>query len=340
MRGVMLNQRRVAPTEPKHLAAAIFGLALASGCSLMLDPVTSEIDGAVGADADSDADTDSDSDADSDSDTDSDSDADSDADADSDSDAEAHSDADSDPDPDVAPPCAPVGHDEDFDIVDDGCDLCPTVADPGQRDADRDGLGDICEWPGSPGTLDEVVWFDAFAPIDVGSYAATGAATWTAGGDSVEAEAWGDLVDASGNLILEGHVLSPPYAVEATVDATTLGPNSWSGVVFAVPESGALDSRTFVFCTYAYGGSVQVWGFDPDYTWLARSAFVSLDDGTLRFRVLVDAAGGVTCTVTDGRGSSATVSVDPGLMPAPTSGLAGMRIYEMSASFRNFIIYQ
>lgn len=41
--------------------------------------------------------------------------------------------------------CAsPVGHDEDGDSFDDGCDVCPQLADD-QRDGDGDGVGDACD---------------------------------------------------------------------------------------------------------------------------------------------------------------------------------------------------
>lgn len=61
------------------------------------------------------------------------------------------------------PACsAAASHDEDLDLVDDGCDVCPHMPDPGQGDDDGDGVGDACDpHPTTPG--DQIVVFDSFA---------------------------------------------------------------------------------------------------------------------------------------------------------------------------------
>jgi hypothetical protein len=61
---------------------------------------------------------------------------------------------------------------------------------------------------------------------------------------------------------------------------------------------------------------------------------------TLRFRVLYDAAAGIACTVTDGRGLTGTSTVAADALPGALPGLAGMRVYDASCSFRNFVVYQ
>lgn len=38
-----------------------------------------------------------------------------------------------------------VGHDEDGDLIDDGCDLCPVTNATDNRDTDNDGVGDLCD---------------------------------------------------------------------------------------------------------------------------------------------------------------------------------------------------
>jgi len=60
--------------------------------------------------------------------------------------------------------CAPAlvtGHDEDGDGVDDGCDVCPHIADPDQADRDGDGVGDACD-PNPDQPIDRIVFFDPF----------------------------------------------------------------------------------------------------------------------------------------------------------------------------------
>ncbi|HTJ46109.1 MAG TPA: hypothetical protein VL463_28585 [Kofleriaceae bacterium] len=61
--------------------------------------------------------------------------------------------------------CAPIGHDEDLDGIDDGCDDCPEIADPLQADQDHDFVGDACD-PSPQDPHDALVFFDSFAVPD------------------------------------------------------------------------------------------------------------------------------------------------------------------------------
>ena len=54
-----------------------------------------------------------------------------------------------------------VGHDEDRDGIDDGLDVCPHIADPGQLDTDGDRVGDACD-PNPTSPIDHLVFFDGF----------------------------------------------------------------------------------------------------------------------------------------------------------------------------------
>jgi hypothetical protein len=72
---------------------------------------------------------------------------------------------DLDPPPVEPPPepsCHGNGHDEDGDGIDDNCDNCPTYANSGQHDGDRDGLGNRCEWAGHGSTLTGMRVFEPF----------------------------------------------------------------------------------------------------------------------------------------------------------------------------------
>jgi hypothetical protein len=57
--------------------------------------------------------------------------------------------------------CVPTGHDEDGDGIDDACDDCPHLADPGQADRDGDGVGDLCD-PHPDQPIDRIAFFDPF----------------------------------------------------------------------------------------------------------------------------------------------------------------------------------
>jgi hypothetical protein len=62
---------------------------------------------------------------------------------------------------DDASVCVPMGHDEDRDTVDDACDVCPHLADPGQQDVDGDRVGDACD-PEPSIARQRIAYFDPF----------------------------------------------------------------------------------------------------------------------------------------------------------------------------------
>jgi hypothetical protein len=63
-----------------------------------------------------------------------------------------------------AKPCAPVGHDEDGDSVDDACDVCPHLPDVQQPDADGDGVGDMCD-PNPMAARERIAFFDPYTSM-------------------------------------------------------------------------------------------------------------------------------------------------------------------------------
>jgi hypothetical protein len=116
--------------------------------------------------------------------------------------------------------CAPVGHDEDGDGIDDACDVCPQIADPAQADTDGDGVGDACD-PNPTTPTEHLVAFESMTayPADWGVSAdATVAATFD--GESMH-------VDAVGGSWY-GYWLNVPahdyYEIGATLGARGSGP--------------------------------------------------------------------------------------------------------------------
>lgn len=66
------------------------------------------------------------------------------------------------PAPDLAACASRTNHDEDRDGIDDGCDLCPHVADAAQANADGDGVGDRCDVDTS---AESILFFDPFTEV-------------------------------------------------------------------------------------------------------------------------------------------------------------------------------
>lgn len=66
---------------------------------------------------------------------------------------------------DYAAACDVITHDEDGDLRDDRCDLCPHVPDPPQLDGDGDQVGDACD-PEPAIARQQLVLFDPFVTLD------------------------------------------------------------------------------------------------------------------------------------------------------------------------------
>jgi hypothetical protein len=102
-------------------------------------------------------------------------------------------------DPD-APPCDPIGHDEDKDGIDDACDVCPHIADPAQPDRDGDRVGDACD-PRPDTPTERIVYFDPFT-VRRPEWTFTGASSPVFAGDSFT------LDSRAGNVVVRREVMS------------------------------------------------------------------------------------------------------------------------------------
>lgn len=81
-------------------------------------------------------------------------------------------------------PCGGGGtHDEDGDTLADDCDNCPLVANPGQENANLDGLGDACVPPSAPDLLMRIDRFEPFLAVPTDPGWVEDAGTWAIGAD-------------------------------------------------------------------------------------------------------------------------------------------------------------
>lgn len=132
---------------------------------------------------------------------------------------------------DADPGTCEVGHDEDGDLIDDGCDVCPHKIDPGQADRDNDGLGDECDWDQE--TAQEIVAFYSFSPTD-------GSTGWVLAGGWSHAD--DELVTAPSNLAtatLSSLALPADVALIVTYSPTLLVEEDPFRIGF---HSGGLDN--------------------------------------------------------------------------------------------------
>ena len=103
-----------------------------------------------------------------------------------------------------------LGHDEDTDDIEDGCDNCPGDTNDDQADSDEDGVGDLCDpEPQTPG--EHIAFFDAFTSPDA-RWEAFGNGVWSIAGEAVQS-----------GLVEDGTLVLHEEFVNATVQTSFTG---------------------------------------------------------------------------------------------------------------------
>lgn len=122
---------------------------------------------------------------------------------------------DSQPPADAPAACQQIGHDEDGDQIDDGCDPCPIHAGGDVRDDDADGLGVDCD--PNPGLADSTWLFENFS-----SGAKLWAVTlpWAVGGDQLQVDT-GDTDDVPYVVLPLAPAMLDNFDVTTTLVAQT-----------------------------------------------------------------------------------------------------------------------
>mgnify|MGYP006301353017 CR=1 FL=1 len=246
-----------------------------------------------------------------------------------------------------------VGHDEDGDGRDDGCDNCPTYDNAWQLDDDMDGdgygvpgtgLGNECEAPFDEGMLSGYSVFDAMTSPS-NAWTTSDDTEWTWGAD----ELVGSSPSDGANMYHSTQHGSGPYSVETVFDIVpdvTNQNEKYSCVLFAVQSSSS--NGTFWECCYEWDSrALSVWRFNGYWIELVGEVDdvdTSSPDASIwrRVRVYHDGGDQLVCTFeneTDEVGTSATYTVPTNQLPDDLGGHGGLRVYNSTTAFRSYMIY-
>ncbi len=196
-------------------------------------------------------------------------------------------------------------HDEDGDGLVDERDGCPHISDPGQDDADGDGVGDACDPNMFVGT-ERIVVFDPLVDPAVDLMPTN--AVPVLDGESISADT------------RDGELLVTLRDVVPATDTITIGGASATNrrqVQLSARES---DAR-FIYCEFYEQGGIVKWGL----VWIIdTSGFTTVDNGNLTaplanqdFRMSLAANPATTDT-----SCSTTFPVDKVLLDSPIAGIA------------------
>jgi hypothetical protein len=198
---------------------------------------------------------------------------------------------------DPCPGCAPCAigplHDEDHDMISDGCDLCPANPKP-TGDADHDGVGDACDVLSSNDPNQQL--FDAFL-IPNESWFVHGDWAWTA--DSITHQATGDdfrqLGTAARGFVVSTHVVAPPVV---TTQVTF-------GVYASVDTQSPMTSGDSIGCSFQVGttGATAAFGASQSNFAIGVSGNGLLPASGYTFTMIYIGTA-ASCTVVDDQGES------------------------------------
>ncbi len=231
-----------------------------------------------------------------------------------------------------------VGHDEDNDGIDDGCDNCPTVSNPLQTNSDLDDIGDACEYGDS----------SVFASVEQFSSFHTGAVGWTLDSHGqVLADALELVYEPCGqacySLAYRDEQVSGDTSLE-TVFRLHSGLDGWAGIVMGFDEN----TGDFLACELRRNGSslrLEIWeeslnaGDGKVIKYETISALASeVSDHDQRMTLTWNGTE-LVCELTSAGGMQATVSVGALDLPKEPSGKPGVMIYSGGTTFDSFVRY-
>jgi hypothetical protein len=230
------------------------------------------------------------------------------------------------PPPD-APPCTPVGHDEDRDGLDDGCDPCPFDAN-NEGDLDGDGIANACD--PDPVTANEVLLWSGFDAITRAQFTLTDG-SWD--GDSYRVTGTG-----TNALLWDGN--PDGVWVIAGVDVESLSPTSYREVGFifdAIPTSlSSQPNGTLCVLGRATDDYLEVFARnrpanDVAINHSSSPLSITAMHGIMRGSYARNKVPSTTCTFVS-QGIEPTISGT--LTPLPSSGKLALFAQDIDATFR------
>ena len=196
---------------------------------------------------------------------------------------------------DAPAPCvSAVGHDEDGDGIDDACDGCPGIANPGQEDRDGDGVGDRCD-PRPDQATEARVRFISFAEADAASHW-TASPMWSFAPDRLVFD--GVSTEVISHIQLTDPPIPPPFLIQAGVTLDQVDrvlPAQFSVV------GNRFAGEDYLECSLAHDTNDSLYAFATDGAELERVDYKLLDDGAFdtgaSFVVRMSVSSRITCRV-------------------------------------------